>query len=162
MPEIGDSRPGDTKPAPQGQPEQVDDPELAKILDEANDPPDGVGPHLARVRSAWRREQKERKALERQLAERAGDIDTISDLRAENTFLKAGVPIDRALGKLHFEHYDGEMSVDAVRKSFAELLADANPGLAAQSLPSDDDTPSPDELARQVREAALSGTNGRN
>jgi hypothetical protein len=80
---------------------------------------------LAREKAALAREQARTAELEAELAKRLGDDETIGNLRAEVTFLRAGVDTTRPSAARFAESYDGPLDPESVQVAFADYLADA-------------------------------------
>jgi hypothetical protein len=63
--------------------------------------------------------------LARERAKHADDHERIGDLRAELTFVKAGVDVDDPDGAYFARVYDGPMDPDSVRTAYARHLTNA-------------------------------------
>lgn len=81
--------------------------------DQTVDQPDDT-PAIRQVREALRREQARNAELETTATSAGG-------LLKENAFLKAGVNTADPMGQFLFEHYDGELTDDAIKAKAAEL-----------------------------------------
>lgn len=82
---------------------------------------------ITKVRAALKREQKRRKDAE--AAAQEG-----STARRELTFLRAGVDLDSAVGKLFAKAYDGELDPEAIKTQWSEIApSGATPPASAET-----------------------------
>jgi hypothetical protein len=76
-------------------------------------------------RAAHRNASDQVERLKQELAKHAADRELIGDLRAELTFVKAGIDVDSIAGGLFAAKYDGPLDVDSVEEAYSRYLSDA-------------------------------------
>jgi len=101
------------------------------MSDEVDEPDMGDDPNWARLRVKFNREKARVAELEAQNEAQAAELAELGEMRAEVVFLRAGVDTTRPAGRAFFNHYDGDLSEDAVGRGYVEYLADANKASAA-------------------------------